>query len=404
MQRLREIKKFLFDRPWIFIAILTVLSLAIRLFQIGKINSLIFDEVYFVAFAKNYLSGTSFFDIHPPLGKLIIALGIKIFDDTPFGWRAMSAIFGTVLIPLIYLAGKELAGKTVGLFAALIVALDGMILVYSRLGLMDIFLATFLIASFLFFLKFSKNQKVLNLFLAGMFLGLAASVKYNGFSLLVLLMVIGLVKRLPFKKFAYDYFLMLIVVPIAIYLGFFLFNFHGPDFFRQVYEWHRQSLNYNFHLDATHPYGSKWWSWFLLYRPIWLYFQNVDNKYIGVDGLGNPLGWWSALVIVPLMIWAALKKEKTNIIILTAFLIFLVPWAFVKRVIFIYHAIPSFLFLSFGTAWWLEKILTKPYGKLVVGLFFAIMFMLFIYFLPIWIGWPLDTRSFYHRIWFDRWI
>jgi dolichyl-phosphate-mannose-protein mannosyltransferase len=404
MQTLQRIRKFLFDRPWIFVIILTALSLAIRLFQIGKINSLIFDEVYFVAFAKNYLTGTSFFDIHPPLGKLIIALGIKIFHDTPFGWRIMSALFGTALIPLIYLTGKELANKTVGFFAALIVALDGMILVYSRLGLMDIFLATFLVASFFFFLKFSKNQKVLNLFLSGVFLGLAASVKYNGFSLLLLLLVIGIVNKVPLKRYLYDYFLMLLVVPLAIYLGFFLFNWHGPDFFHQVYQWHWQSLNYNFHLDATHPYGSKWWSWFLLYRPIWLYFQSENNLYIGVDGLGNPLGWWSSLVIVPLMIYAAVKKEKTNIILLAAFLIFLIPWAFVKRVIFIYHAIPSFLFLSFATAWWLERISKNSYGRLVTVLFFVILLILFIYFLPIWIGWPLTTQSFYHRIWFDRWI
>ena len=143
----------------------------------------------------------------------------------------MSALFGTALIPLIYLTGKELANRTVGLFAAIIVALDGMILVYSRLGLIDIFLATFLITSFFFFIKFAKHQKIMNLLLSGVFLGLAASVKHNGFSLLLLLLIVGLVLKVPFKKYVYDYFLMLLIVPIAIYLGFFLFNFHGADFF-----------------------------------------------------------------------------------------------------------------------------------------------------------------------------
>ena len=394
----------IWKRPWILVLLFTVLCFAIRIYTVGQIKVEIFDEVYFVNFAKNYLHGISFFDIHPPLGKLIIALGIKIFGDSTFGWRIMSVVFGTMLIPLIYLTGKELAGKTVGIFAMLIVGLDGMLLVYSRLGLMDIFLAFFLLASFFTFLKFSNNQKFLYLVLAGIFLGLASSVKYTGFLMWLLFLMVGLIKKMPLKKYAYDYALTLILLPLVIYLSLFLFNFHGSDFLKQVYEWHRQSLNYNLHLDATHPYGSRWWSWFLLLRPIWLYFQDVNGKYVGVDGLGNPLAWWSALMVVPLLIWGSIKKEKNKFILLVAFLIFLLPWALPKRVLFIYHAIPSFLFLSFGIAIYLKELTKINYGRLLVGLYFAVLIIFFIYFLPIWIGWPISHSSFYHRMWLPGWI
>jgi dolichyl-phosphate-mannose--protein O-mannosyl transferase len=404
MRKIRSFFQFIWNRPWIIIVLLVLFAFFLRIYHLGQIKTEIFDEVYFVNFAKNYLSGTTFFDIHPPLGKLIIALGIKIFGDTPFDWRIMSAIFGTMLVPLIYLTGKELAGKTVGIFAAIIVSFDGMLLVYSRLGLMDIFLVFFLFASFYAFLKFSNNFKFLNLILAGIFLGLAASVKYNGFLLWFLFLAIGFIKKMPLKKFAYDYFLALIMLPLAIYLGFFLFNFHGPDFLKQVYEWHRQSINYNLHLTATHPYGSRWWSWFLLLRPIWLYFQDVNGKYIGVDGLGNPLAWWSALAVVPLLLWGSFKKDKGNAIVLAGFLIFLLSWALAKRVLFIYHALPSFVFLSFGIALWLDKLLQKRNGKILTSIYFAVLIIFFIYFLPIWIGWPLSYSNFYHRMWLPGWI
>ena len=51
----------------------TLISLALRLYRISEPRQVVFDEVHFGGFASNYLKGTYFFDVHPPLGKLIIA-------------------------------------------------------------------------------------------------------------------------------------------------------------------------------------------------------------------------------------------------------------------------------------------------------------------------------------------
>src|SRR3989344_9040533 len=88
--------KEILKETWIFILILVIFSFLLRLWHLGAIKEEIFDEVYFIDFAKNYLAGTSFFDIHPPLGKLILAVGIRFFEDQ-FGWRIMAAIFCTGL-------------------------------------------------------------------------------------------------------------------------------------------------------------------------------------------------------------------------------------------------------------------------------------------------------------------
>lgn len=404
-QRIKIIFKYLLDHPWFIVLFFSLFSLAFRLYHLSNIKDLVFDEVYFVDFAKKYLSGTEFFDIHPPLGKLIIACGIKIFGDTQFGWRIMSVILGTALIPLGYITAKELGGKIVGIFTVLILSFDGMLLVYSRLGLLDILLSFFIILSFYLFLKFANSKKFIYLPLVGLFLGLTASIKYIGWLLVLLFIVIAIVKKIPLKKYYWLYYLIfLLVIPAAIYFGFFLFNFPYKNLIPDVLNWHRQSLNYNIHLTEGHPYGSKWWTWFLLLRPIWLYFKDIGGKYVGVVGMGNPLAWWSSIVVVPLLIYYTIKKDKTAQILLSAFLIFLVPWAFVKRVIFIYHAIPSFIFLSFAIAYFLEKLMVDKIGKTIVAVYFAILIAFFVFFLPIWIGLPIESSKFYLRTWLKGWI
>lgn len=394
-------------KNWIVLTliIIVIISFLLRIWHLGKIGDQIFDEVYFVKFAQNYLNGTSFFDIHPPLGKLIIALGLKLFGDTSFTWRLMPAIFGTLLIILGYFTGRELSSKRVGLYVAAIMSLDGMLLVYSRTGLIDIFLVFFVLLSFYLFLKFTKTQKLYWLILAGTAVGLAASVKYIGSLILIVFLPMILVKNLSWQKYLWKYLLFLIILPLIIYITFFIFNFGFKNLLAQILEWQNQSLSYNLDLKDSHPYGSKWWSWFLLLKPIWLYFKETNGQNIGVDGIGNPLIWWSSIITIPLLIWGTAKKYKNHLIILVGFLVFLLFWAPFNRVLFYYHAMTSFIFLTLGISLWLEELVVKyPSGKYYVAIYFCLLILLFIYFLPIWVGIPLSSDQFYHRIWLKGWI
>jgi len=393
------------NRFVIILTIILLVSFLIRIWQLGRIGELIFDEVYFVNFARNYLSGISFFDIHPPLGKLLIALPIKFFGDASFTWRIAPAIFGTLLILVGYLTGKEISNRTTGIFVALIMALDGMLLVYSRVGLIDMFLVFFVLLSFYLFLKFAHTKKLVFLILAGIALGLCASIKYVGALTLLSFVFIIIAEKIPLRKNMIKFIIFLGVVPLAIYITFFLFNLSpNRTFFQELLLWHKQSFNYNIYLTDDHPYASKWWSWFLLLRPIWLFFKDIDGRFVGIDGIGNPLAWWSFVAVIPLFIWGAWKGDKNNLIILGSFFIFWFFWAFFKRVLFLYHALPSFTFLVLGTALLLEKLLKIPYGKYYVITYFILLFCLFLFFLPIWLGLPIETNSFYHRIWLRGWI
>jgi 4-amino-4-deoxy-L-arabinose transferase-like glycosyltransferase len=80
-------------------------ALILRLLHLGTPKGFVFDEVYYVDGARDYLKygvevtgADPEFVVHPPVGKWLIALGIKLFGDNEFGWRFMGAFLGSVIV------------------------------------------------------------------------------------------------------------------------------------------------------------------------------------------------------------------------------------------------------------------------------------------------------------------
>src|SRR5262249_4173952 len=157
-------------------------------------------------------------------------------------------------------------------------------IVFSRSGLLDIFLLLFgLLAigfSFRFFNK--EGRGILALFLSGLFTGFVLSVKWIGLGFWPLAAGVSLLaivrsRREPRLVVRLLLWLLLAVaVPILIYLSAFLIDYHG-DYWNGFSTWHSQAWEYHLHLEATHRYGSRWWSWPFLIRPIWFYYQSQDG-------------------------------------------------------------------------------------------------------------------------------
>src|SRR3954451_18801258 len=87
--------------PWLLIPLVLV-SLGLRLIWLDKpAGSLIFDEGYYVNAARVILNlptpdkvhygdaprGIDPNSEHPPLGKLLIAVSMRLFGDNAWGWR-----------------------------------------------------------------------------------------------------------------------------------------------------------------------------------------------------------------------------------------------------------------------------------------------------------------------------
>ncbi|MFC8449408.1 dolichyl-phosphate-mannose--protein mannosyltransferase [Kitasatospora sp. NPDC057223] len=78
------------------------------------------------------------FIAHPPLGKWTIAVGEQLFGLNPFGWRFMTALLGTVTVLMLARIGRRLFASTlIGCTAALLMSVDGLQFVMSRVSLLD---------------------------------------------------------------------------------------------------------------------------------------------------------------------------------------------------------------------------------------------------------------------------
>jgi dolichyl-phosphate-mannose-protein mannosyltransferase len=191
---------------FVAIAVLGVLFFAFmcRFWGLSRFNEPVFDEVYFATYGYNYLKGIEFFDVHPPLGKYIIAIGLWIFQFLPlqqagsgtegvatisaFGYRWIGAAFGT-LIPLwvgilAYKIGHRIS---FGVIAGMLTALDGLLIVESRYALINTYLLTFGLLGLICFLMAvdRRHGRTFWLILAGIGLGACWSVKWNGLGFLL---------------------------------------------------------------------------------------------------------------------------------------------------------------------------------------------------------------------------
>ena len=144
---------------------ITLGAAVLRLASLGRPIELVFDEIFYARDACWYVVGTEsvcgITDLasraHPPLGKWLIGVGIALFGYDPFGWRVAAAVVGTATVALVYPLGWRLlramttpTAATVGAAAAAgLLAIDFLHLVHSRVGMLDAFIAFFVVGAVL---------------------------------------------------------------------------------------------------------------------------------------------------------------------------------------------------------------------------------------------------------------
>ncbi|NUK09632.1 phospholipid carrier-dependent glycosyltransferase [Streptomyces lunaelactis] len=146
----------------------------LRFWNLGKPNAVIFDETYYAKDAwalinqgyegswpkdidKSILRDPSSvpiptdpgYVVHPPVGKWVIGLGEQLFGFTPFGWRFMVAVLGTLSVLMLCRIGRRLFRSTfLGCLAGTLLTFDGLHFVMSRTALLDQVLMFFVLAAF----------------------------------------------------------------------------------------------------------------------------------------------------------------------------------------------------------------------------------------------------------------
>ena len=145
---------------------LLIAALLVRVIFIHYPDEVVFDEVHFGKFASYYIKGEYFFDVHPPLAKLMIAAmawlagfdGKFEFDEigdsyvehnVPYRMiRLLLAIVGALQVPLVFQILRETGvSSLMSIVAALAILADNGHVLQSRLILLDAPLVLFMLCS-----------------------------------------------------------------------------------------------------------------------------------------------------------------------------------------------------------------------------------------------------------------
>ncbi|WP_199432619.1 dolichyl-phosphate-mannose--protein mannosyltransferase [Qaidamihabitans albus] len=150
-------------RALVVTLVLTAIGGFVRLQNLGfptDGGTPVFDEKHYVPQAWQMLRNGGYEDnygyeliVHPPLAKQLIAIGEWMLGYNGWGWRLSAAIAGTLIILLTIRIARRLTRSTLlGAIAGILVISDGVLHLQSRMGMLDIFLALFVLAAFGFLL------------------------------------------------------------------------------------------------------------------------------------------------------------------------------------------------------------------------------------------------------------
>jgi len=405
------------DRSWayrslLFVSVCTIaLGVWARLYHLGFPAQILWDEKYFPVMANKYLHGVYQFDLHPPLGKFIIAIGISLLGNEPLGWRIMPALFGLALLPLAALLGWYCLKQRVGaVLLATFFAAETIFIVFSRTGVMDIFLTFFVLATFLAALLAESNKQVI---WSSLLLGLAIAVKWAAFPVVVPAGYVLWRKGL-LRPFLGGLWISAITYVAIVYVGALISITTNPiDAWVWTWGWHLKAAQ-KIGAEIPHAWGSPWWSWPIMLRPIrFFYGANPEGMFQVVVAIGNPLIWWGSTLAVVGGIFEIARKAVTRklsaddpiIAIVLGYVFLLAPWVPGTRIPYIYNYLPIYPFAILALVYWLCKIWNRPrWGPWMVVGFTVCAVALSVFFLPLVLAMPLGDDALMRRVWIDYWF
>ena len=409
-------------------------------------------------------SGThlNYFDPEPPLAKLFIGAGMWMdgwyrahFEGlsgdyidlgfNTFGWRIAACIFGTLCIPMMYLFARRLwPNRIFAIAAATLACFDGMFFIQSRIGMIDIFPIFFILLAYFLYLVHVQSRtarsSLVSLVALGIVLGIGIASKWivlAAMASIVFLLIVRAIRRqvdihigpsgnpiwswgrgegpvipagLNWPVYLAVAAVALVAIPVFIYVESWYPFFARGQFHNlaDLIDYQKQSYIYHATLTATHPYGSPWWSWPLLSRPV-LYYAEYTN--LGIDhwtgqqliarmaDLGNPWIWWTSLpCVISLPYFIVRHRSFPATLILLGFITQYLPWSHISRVLFMYHMFGGLIFMILALAFVLAQIAERlqPTGRVVlVANHLGLAVLFFFYFYPVWTGLPLSGPAYF---------
>jgi dolichyl-phosphate-mannose--protein O-mannosyl transferase len=403
-------------RGWVVAVLLALAGGVVRFANLGfptDAGTPVFDEKHYVPQAWQMLRNGGVEDnpgyalvVHPPLGKQLIALGELVFGYDGFGWRAASALAGTLCILLIVRIARRLTGSTLlAGIAGVLLIVDGLSHVQTRMGMLDSFAALFVLAAFATLLCDRDDVRARMAlvvaegrvgespygprlgvrwwrFATGVLLGLSCAVKWSGAYWVIAFGVLTIAWDVTARRSAgvqRPFAGMVVrdlgpavwalgVAPVLVYLSSWWAWFGSEtaierhvagDAFLSLLHYTRDVLAFHEGLttqaSGQHEWESKPWTWPMALRPM-LYYYASGPDVTGCEApecvsavmlVGPPALWWPALPVLAFGLWRALTRRDWRwAAVLTGYAAGVLPWlANVDRQMYLFYMTPVAPFL-----------------------------------------------------------
>ena len=359
--------------------------------------------------------------VHPPVGKWMIAVGELLFGTESFGWRVSSAAAGTLIVVMFALIVQLLFGSVLWTFVGgLLLALENLSFVQSRLATLDVFVAFWIVAGFLALLldrRWIERRAAAGAasaagsatltpdrpsaeplepprrrirvvsplwrpwrFAAGLAIGAGVATKWSAVAALAGLVVLSLAWEVTRRRRAgverpvldavpaegFGLVLAFLVVPAIVYTVSYVgwFAHFGWD----LGEWARmQGAIATYHEDLrtldpatgepVHPYLSEAWQWLLLWRPTFYFGIYGDDVRRVIYANGNPAIFWSSVLAIPYVAVLWWRARDWRAgFIVVAIFAQYLPWLLIPRPQFFFYVTPIAPFLVLADVYAIRRL------------------------------------------------
>jgi dolichyl-phosphate-mannose-protein mannosyltransferase len=399
-----SISSRILDRPAITAVILGVAALSLFLVGIGRPAKMHYDENLYVPESKTFLLGSidESTRIHnlakPPLGKMILAIGMKAAGDNPLGWRVAAVLSGALTLVAVYLwTLLLLRDSRLASFAAGLTLFNNFLFVMSRIGMMDAFMMVFLMWSLVAYtaaivLDLGAGRRRFLFICSGVLIGLAGACKWNAIDTLAVLFVVSfallwVARRSPTDSISslsrharnirqigvLTLLLGLVVAPITSYLLTYwplCQILHRPFSISELIAMHR----YSWYICTTwvsNPFTTAaWYTWPLKISP------HRALSYL----VGNPVVTWGGLAALFFCLWRFWKTfALPEGLVLLLYAANFLQWAVTpEKGLFYYYYYPAVMILGVAIALALRSLPRSIFGvrvSLVVLVAAAVVFL-----------------------------
>ncbi len=399
----------------------------LALVRLGIPTTPYFDEVHYLPAARAVLELDLATNVeHPPLAKQLMALGIALFGDNPWGWRLPSLLFGALaLFAAMRAAWFSSNTRAASLLTGFFVGTNFLLFVHARIAMLDVFMVAFLMVALWMFAGAVRENETgrWRLVVCGVALGCAMASKWNAVPIAMLPGLAFLVARWKAERrrlllstrgwpvagiSLWEAAIWLGALPLAIYAISF-----WPFLFWEVSGWqggglfalHQHMIGLQTQVPEPHPYQSVWWQWVTNSRSIWYLYEEIDGAQRGVMLVGNPVTMWFGLIAMGWCAWTGWRENRKDMLALVLlYIVSMALWVVApKPVQFYFHYFLPGMFVSGALALGVERMWHNG-ERLVHGAIVAGALALFVYWFPILTAAELgDPQDFLKWAWIEGW-